>query len=140
MAFEGFTVEGMATRGATIHALRKGAGPLPPVLRRISSGTTLPCARHEDYSFRKMAQDQVEVMRRPSKCDLRRLRGACSSPANPARSRVGIVRALGLTWAASMTTPLKESILIVLTITPNRFLGVYRIHPSSSISLLEIAV
>ena len=140
MVIEGFTVEGIATRGATIHAFRENDGLLLPIPRHISSGTKSARARHENYSFREMAEDQVEVKRRPGQRDLRRLRGASSSPANPARSSAGIARAPGLTRTASMTTPLKGYILIVFTITRNRFGGVYRIHRSSSIPSLEIAI
>ena len=91
MAFESFTVEDIATRGATIHTLRRGAGPPLLLLHgypqthfiwhkvadRLSkqytvvltdlrgygdSGKPEGGARHENYSFRAMAHDQVEVM------------------------------------------------------------------------------
>ncbi len=49
MAFESFTVEDIGTRAATIHTLRRGAGPpalrcffCMDILRRISSGTKSP--------------------------------------------------------------------------------------------------
>jgi haloacetate dehalogenase len=86
MAFESFTVEDIATRGATIHTLRRGAGPPLLLLHgypqthfiwhkvadRLSeqytvvltdlrgygdSGKPEGGARHENYSFRAMAQD-----------------------------------------------------------------------------------
>jgi haloacetate dehalogenase len=92
MAFEGFTVEDIATRGAMIHTLRRGVGPqlfLPhgfpqthfiwhKIGERLSEQYTVVLtdlrgyghsakpeggARHKNYSFRTMAQDQVEVMR-----------------------------------------------------------------------------
>jgi len=92
MAFESFTVEDIATRAATIHTLRRGAGPPLLLLHgypqthfiwhkiadRLSEQYTVVLtdlrgygdsskpeggARHENYSFRAMAQDQVEVMR-----------------------------------------------------------------------------
>ena len=92
MAFENFTVEDIATRAATIHTLRRGAGPPLLLLHgypqthfiwhkiadRLSEQYTVVLtdlrgygdsskpeggARHENYSFRAMAQDQVEVMR-----------------------------------------------------------------------------
>ena len=91
MAFESFTVEDIATRAATIHTLRRGAGPPLLLLHgypqthfiwhriadRLSEQYTVVLtdlrgygdsskpeggARHENYSFRAMAQDQVEVM------------------------------------------------------------------------------
>ena len=91
MAFESFTVEDIATRGTTIHTLRRGAGP--PLLllhgypkthftwhkiaHRLSEqySVVLPDLRgygdsskpgysddNSNYSFRAMALDQVEVM------------------------------------------------------------------------------
>ena len=92
MAFENFTVEDIATRGTTIHTLRRGAGPPLLLLHgypqthfiwhkvadRLSqqysvvltdlrgygdSGKPEGGARHENYSFRAMAQDQLDVMR-----------------------------------------------------------------------------
>lgn len=92
MAFENFTVEDIATRAATIHTLRRGVGPPLLLLHgypqthfiwhkiadRLSERYTVVLtdlrgygdsskpeggARHENYSFRAMAQDQVEVMR-----------------------------------------------------------------------------
>ena len=92
MAFENFTVEVIATRGAKIHTLRRGAGPPLLLLHgypqthfiwhkiadRLSQQYSVVLtdlrgygdsskpeggARHENYSFRAMAQDQIEVMR-----------------------------------------------------------------------------
>jgi haloacetate dehalogenase len=92
MAFEDFTVEVTAARGAKIHTLRRGAGPPLLLLHgypqthfiwhkiadRLSQQYSVVLtdlrgygdsskpeggARHENYSFRAMAQDQVEVMR-----------------------------------------------------------------------------
>src|SRR5207247_3627125 len=91
MAFESFTVEDISTRAATIHTLRRGAGhPLlllhgypqthfiwHKIADRLSEQYTVVLTdlrgygdsskpdggtRHENYSFRAMAQDQVEVM------------------------------------------------------------------------------
>src|SRR3984957_10467963 len=92
MAFESFTVEDIATRGAMIHSLRRGTGPPLLLLHgypqthfiwhkvadRLAERYTVVLtdlrgygdsskpqggARHENYSFRAMALDQVEVMR-----------------------------------------------------------------------------
>ena len=90
--FPGFSAEMVETSGTTIHVLRKGAGrPLlllhgypethltwhkvaPKLAEQFSvvvpdlrgygdSGKPLDGERHQNYSFRAMAQDQVEVMR-----------------------------------------------------------------------------
>ena len=90
--FPGFVAESVGTNGTTIHVLRKGAGrPLlllhgypethltwhkvaprlaeqffvvVPDLRGYGeSGKPQDGERHQNYSFRAMAQDQVEVMR-----------------------------------------------------------------------------
>jgi haloacetate dehalogenase len=90
--FPGFSAEMVRTTGTTIHVLRKGAGrPLlllhgypethvtwhkvaPELAERFSvvvpdlrgygdSGKPQGGERHENYSFRAMAQDQVDVMR-----------------------------------------------------------------------------
>jgi haloacetate dehalogenase len=90
--FPGFSTEQIATSGTTIHVLRKGTGrPLlllhgypethltwhkvaPQLAERFSvivpdlrgygdSGKPHGGERHENYSFRAMAQDQVDVMR-----------------------------------------------------------------------------
>ena len=89
--FPGFSTEQIATSGTTIHVLRKGTGrPLllhgypethltwhkvaPQLAERFSvivpdlrgygdSGKPHGGERHENYSFRAMAQDQVEVMK-----------------------------------------------------------------------------
>jgi haloacetate dehalogenase len=89
--FPGFSVESVQTSGTTIHVLRKGSGPallllhgypethltwhkvapklaehfsvIVPDLRGYGdSGKPQDGKRHENYSFRAMAQDQVEVM------------------------------------------------------------------------------
>src|SRR5580765_1060820 len=91
MALESFTVEDIATREATIHTLRRGAGPPLLLLHgypqthfiwhkiadRLSKQYTVVLtdlrgygdsskpeggARHENYSKRAMALDQIEVM------------------------------------------------------------------------------
>src|ERR1700731_2669217 len=90
--FPGFSAEMVRTTGTTIHVLREGAGrPLlllhgypethvtwhkvaPELAERFSvvvpdlrgygdSGKPQDGERHENYSFRAMAQDQVDVMR-----------------------------------------------------------------------------
>jgi haloacetate dehalogenase len=90
--FPGFWTEMIETNGTTIHVLRKGAGrPLlllhgypethltwhkvaPQLAEQFSvvvpdlrgdgdSGKPQDRERHENYSFRAMAQDQVDVMR-----------------------------------------------------------------------------
>lgn len=90
--FPGFSTELVTTSGTTIHALRKGDGPallllhgypethltwhkvaprlaeefsvVVPDLRGYGeSGRPPDGERHENYSFRAMARDQVEVMR-----------------------------------------------------------------------------
>jgi len=90
--FPGFSTEMVETHGTTIHVLRKGAGrPLlllhgypethltwhkvaPQLAEQFSvvvpdlrgygdSGKPQDGERHENYSFRAMAQDQVDVMR-----------------------------------------------------------------------------
>jgi haloacetate dehalogenase len=90
--FPGFSTEMVETSGTTIHVLRKGAGrPLlllhgysethltwhkvaPQLAEQFSvvvpdlrgygdSGKPQDGERHENYSFRAMAQDQVDVMR-----------------------------------------------------------------------------
>src|SRR5215469_10881695 len=90
--FPGFAAESVETSGTTIHVLRKGTGrPLlllhgypethltwhkvaPQLAERFSvivpdlrgygqSGRPEGGERHENYSFRAMAQDQVDVMR-----------------------------------------------------------------------------
>lgn len=90
--FPGFSAEMIKTSGTTIHVLRKGSGrPLlllhgypethltwhkvaPQLAERFSvilpdlrgygdSGKPQDGERHENYSFRAMAQDQVDVMR-----------------------------------------------------------------------------
>ena len=89
--FPGFSTELIKTSGTTIHVLRKGAGrPLllhgypethltwrkvaPELAEQFSvivpdlrgygkSGKPQDGKRHENYSFRAMAQDQVDVMR-----------------------------------------------------------------------------
>jgi pimeloyl-ACP methyl ester carboxylesterase len=90
--FPGFSTELVKTSGTTIHVLRKGAGrPLlllhgypethltwhkvaPQLAEQFSvvvpdlrgygdSGKPQDGERHENYSFRAMAQDQVDVMR-----------------------------------------------------------------------------
>ena len=90
--FPGFTAEAVETGGTTIHVLRKGTGhPLlllhgypethltwhkiaPQLAEQFSvvipdlrgygqSGKPEGGERHENYSFRAMAQDQVDVMR-----------------------------------------------------------------------------
>jgi haloacetate dehalogenase len=90
--FQGFSAESIETSGTTIHVLRKGAGqPLlllhgypethvtwhkvaPQLAEHFSvyvpdlrgygdSGKPQDGERHENYSFRAMAQDQVDVMR-----------------------------------------------------------------------------
>jgi haloacetate dehalogenase len=90
--FPGFTAETVKTSGTSIHVLRKGSGrPLlllhgypethltwhkvaPQLTEQFSvvvpdlrgygdSGRPPDGERHENYSFRAMAQDQVEVMR-----------------------------------------------------------------------------
>lgn len=90
--FPGFSTETVETKGTTIHVLRKGAGrPLlllhgypethltwhkvaPQLAEQFSvvvpdlrgygdSGKPQDGERHENYSFRAMAQDQVDVMR-----------------------------------------------------------------------------
>ena len=90
--FPGFVAESVGTSGTTIHVLRKGAGrPLlllhgypethltwhkvaPRLAEQFSvvvpdlrgygeSGKPQDGERHQNYSFRAMAQDQVEVMR-----------------------------------------------------------------------------
>jgi haloacetate dehalogenase len=90
--FPGFSTEMVETNGTTIHVLRKGAGrPLlllhgypethltwhkvaPQLAEQFSvvvpdlrgygdSGKPQDGERHENYSFRAMAQDQVDVMR-----------------------------------------------------------------------------
>ncbi|HET9284974.1 MAG TPA: alpha/beta hydrolase [Candidatus Angelobacter sp.] len=92
MAFEGFSTEMIATAGTRIYTLRKGSGPpllllhgypqthfiWHKVAERLSekytvvltdlrgygdSGKPEDGERHANYSFRAMAQDQVEVMR-----------------------------------------------------------------------------
>lgn len=92
MAFEGFSTKDIPTHGAVIHSLKKGAGPPLLLLHgypqthfiwhKIAEQLAEHCtvvitdlrgygdsskpeggARHENYSFRAMAQDQVEVMR-----------------------------------------------------------------------------
>jgi len=91
--FPGFSAELIETSGTTIHVLRKGAGPpllllhgypethvtwhkvAPQLAEHFSvyvpdlrgygdSGKPQDGERHENYSFRAMAQDQVDVMRR----------------------------------------------------------------------------
>ena len=90
--FPGFSTESIETSGTTIHVLRKGAGrPLlllhgypethltwhkvaPKLAEQFSvvvpdlrgygdSGKPRDRERHENYSFRAMARDQVDVMR-----------------------------------------------------------------------------
>jgi pimeloyl-ACP methyl ester carboxylesterase len=90
--FPGFSAESVKTSGTTIHVLRKGTGrPLlllhgypethltwhkvaPQLAEQFSvivpdlrgygdSGKPEGGERHENYSFRAMAQDQVDVMR-----------------------------------------------------------------------------
>jgi haloacetate dehalogenase len=90
--FPGFTAETVETSGTTIHVLRKGSGlPLlllhgypethltwhkvaPQLAEQFSvvvpdlrgygnSGRPPDGERHENYSFRAMAQDQIDVMR-----------------------------------------------------------------------------
>jgi haloacetate dehalogenase len=90
--FPGFSAESVNTSGTTIHVLRKGTGrPLlllhgypethltwhkvaPQLVEKFSvvvpdlrgygqSGRPEGGERHENYSFRAMAQDQVDVMR-----------------------------------------------------------------------------
>ena len=90
--FPGFIAESVGTSGTTIHVLRKGArrpllllhgypethltwhkvaprlaeqfSVVVPDLRRYGeSGKPQDGERHQNYSFRAMAQDQVEVMR-----------------------------------------------------------------------------
>jgi haloacetate dehalogenase len=90
--FPGFSAELIETSGTTIHVLRKGAGPpllllhgypethvtwhkvAPQLAEHFSvyvpdlrgygdSGKPQGGVRHENYSFRAMAQDQVDVMR-----------------------------------------------------------------------------
>jgi haloacetate dehalogenase len=92
MAFESFLIEDVATPGAMIHSLRRGTGPPLLLLHgypqthfiwhkvadRLAERYTVVLtdlrgygdstkpeggARHENYSFRAMALDQVEVMR-----------------------------------------------------------------------------
>jgi haloacetate dehalogenase len=92
MAFEGFSNKDIPTQGAVIHSLKKGAGPpllllhgypqthfiWHKIAERLAERYTVVLtdlrgygdsskpeggARHENYSFRAMAQDQVEVMR-----------------------------------------------------------------------------
>ena len=90
--FPGFSAELIETSGTTIHVLRRGAGPpllllhgypethvtwhkvAPQLAEHFSlyvpdlrgygdSGKPRDGERHENYSFRAMAQDQVDVMR-----------------------------------------------------------------------------
>ena len=90
--FQGFSAEMIETSGTTIHVLRKGAGPpllllhgypethvtwhkvaprlaehfsvyVPDLRGYGDSGKPQDGERHENYSFRAMAQDQVDVMR-----------------------------------------------------------------------------
>jgi len=92
MAFEDFSIEMISTTGAKIHTLRKGSGPpllllhgypqthfiWHKIAERLSEKYSVvltdlrgygdsdkpgDSARHADYSFRAMAQDQIEVMR-----------------------------------------------------------------------------
>jgi len=91
MSFQSFKIEDLATRATTIHTLIRGTGPPLLLLHgypqthfiwhkiadRLSERYTLVLTdlrgygdsgkpeggpRHENYSFRAMAQDQVEVM------------------------------------------------------------------------------
>jgi haloacetate dehalogenase len=90
--FQDFSAEMIETSGTTIHVLRKGAGPpllllhgypethvtwhkvaphltehfsvyMPDLRGYGDSGKPQDGERHENYSFRAMAQDQVDVMR-----------------------------------------------------------------------------
>ena len=92
MAFEGFSTEMIPTAGTRIHTLRKGSGPpllllhgypqthfiwheiAEPLAEKYTvvltdlrgygdSGKPDGGARHANYSFRAMAEDQIEVMR-----------------------------------------------------------------------------
>ena len=90
--FPGFSAELLETSGTTIHVLRRGVGPpllllhgypethvtwhkvaprlaehfsvyVPDLRGYGDSGKPQDGERHENYSFRAMAQDQVDVMR-----------------------------------------------------------------------------